>query len=127
MAEIEALTKAQELSAELSPAAGMSVDAASAPGISGTLSSEIGGAAALGAPSGVDCELSGTAELLAALTVPSSSSGAEPYAGPYDITPTQSDQVLRTVGRLMSDDITVRAIPSNYGLIQWNGSVLTVS
>lgn len=126
MAEIEALTRVQELSAELSPAAGMRADTASAPGISGALAAEIGGAAALGAPAGMSGELASPAGMAAELTVPSST-GAEAYAGPYDITPTQSDQVFRTVGRVMSDDIVVRAIPSNYGRIEWNGSVLTVS
>ena len=50
-----------------------------------------------------------------------------PYAGPYVVTPTRSQQVLPTSGYAMSDNVTVEPIPSNYGLITWNGAVLTVS
>lgn len=50
-----------------------------------------------------------------------------PYAGPYTVTPTRSQQVLSTSGYTMSGDVTVEPIPSNYGLIAWNGAVLTVS
>lgn len=49
------------------------------------------------------------------------------YSGPYTVTPTQGTQVLATDGYKMADDVTVNPIPSNYGLITWNGSFLTVS
>ena len=49
------------------------------------------------------------------------------YDGPYSVTPTTSAQTLETAGKLMTEDITVGAIPSNYGLITWDGSALTVS
>ena len=49
------------------------------------------------------------------------------YEGPYEATPTRSTQVLSTSGRAMTQDFTVNPIPSNYGLIEWNGSVLRVS
>lgn len=49
------------------------------------------------------------------------------YAGPSEVTPSGDEQVLATAGQLMTEDITVHKIPSNYGLITWNGSVLTVS
>ena len=49
------------------------------------------------------------------------------YAGPSEVTPTEAEQVLETAGKMMTEDITVHKIPSNYGLITWNGSVLTVS
>ena len=49
------------------------------------------------------------------------------YEGPYTITPAAEAQVFETAGKMMTEDITVGAIPSNYGLITWNGSVLTVS
>lgn len=51
----------------------------------------------------------------------------ERYDGPYQVTPGQAAQVLQTSGKVMGDNVTVEAIPSNYGLITWNGSVLTVS
>ena len=49
------------------------------------------------------------------------------YTGAYTVTPTQETQVLSTRGLMMTDNVTVNPIPSNYGLITWNGSILTVS
>ena len=49
------------------------------------------------------------------------------YGGDYTITPSSQEQVLATAGRMLTDDITVNPIPSNYGLVTWNGSYLTVS
>ena len=54
-------------------------------------------------------------------------SAAVPYPGPYFITPDENRHVLQTAGKTASTNITVEPIPSNYGLITWNGSVLTVS
>ena len=51
----------------------------------------------------------------------------DPYLGPYVVTPSQSAQVLNTRDLVCNDNITVEVIPSNYGLITWNGSILTVS
>lgn len=51
----------------------------------------------------------------------------KPYAGPYSVTPSSSSVVLLTSGYKMTQNVTVDPIPSNYGLITWNGSVLTVS
>lgn len=51
----------------------------------------------------------------------------DPYDGPTTVTPSDSTQTLDTRGKTMLSDITVNPIPSNYGLITWNGSVLTVS
>lgn len=52
---------------------------------------------------------------------------ANPYTGAYSVTPGDEDQVLRTKGKYMIEDVTVQKIPSNYGKISWNGMVLTVS
>lgn len=49
------------------------------------------------------------------------------YTGAYEATPTQSTQVLSTAGYAMAADFVVNPIPSNYGLITYNGSTLTVS
>lgn len=49
------------------------------------------------------------------------------YAGVYTVTPTQSIQILSTSGKTMAHDVTIDPIPSNYGLITWDGSSLTVS
>lgn len=53
--------------------------------------------------------------------------GGQAYAGPYTVTPTTSTQTLTTSGKTMNQDVVVDPIPSNYGLITWNGSTLTVS
>lgn len=50
----------------------------------------------------------------------------ETYSGPYQVTPTQTVQILETNGKMMKDDVTVNPIPSNYGRITWNGATLTV-
>lgn len=49
------------------------------------------------------------------------------YEGSYVATPSAEAQVLETKNLRMTDNVTVNPIPSNYGLITWNGSVLTVS
>ena len=51
----------------------------------------------------------------------------EVYQGAYEFTPTQSTQTIEIAGKKAIEDITINPIPSNYGLITWNGSVLTVS
>lgn len=49
-----------------------------------------------------------------------------PYEGSYEVTPTQSTQTLATSGYRMTGDVIINPIPSNYGLIEWDGSILTV-
>lgn len=49
------------------------------------------------------------------------------YDGEYEVTPGQSPVILPTAGKTMARSVTVNPIPSNYGLITWNGSTLTVS
>lgn len=49
------------------------------------------------------------------------------YKGDYSVTPSRNRQILKTSEKMMCDDITVEPIPSNYGLITWNGSILMVS
>lgn len=49
------------------------------------------------------------------------------YSGAYTVTPTQQTQTLATKNKKMIHNIVVEPIPQNYGLISWNGSVLTVS
>lgn len=53
--------------------------------------------------------------------------GGSPYSGDYEITPSSEEQRLSTSGRIMSRDIVISAIPSNYGRIEWNGSLLRIS
>ena len=49
------------------------------------------------------------------------------YPGPYEVTPSSEAQVLPTTHHTMTGDLVVNPIPSNYGLITWDGAVLTVS
>ena len=49
------------------------------------------------------------------------------YTGATTVTPTQGVQVLATEGLVVPTNIIINPIPSNYGLITWNGSTLTVS
>ena len=53
--------------------------------------------------------------------------GGIAYEGEYEVTPSAETQTLPTEARVLGRDITIAPIPSNYGLITWNGSVLTVS
>lgn len=55
------------------------------------------------------------------------SMGGEPYGGSYSVTPSDVAQTLRTRGKTLAADVEIAPIPSNYGLITWNGSTLTVS
>ena len=49
------------------------------------------------------------------------------YSGPTSVTPSSAAQTLATSGTVLHADVVVAPIPSNYGLIQWNGAVLSVS
>ena len=51
----------------------------------------------------------------------------DPYTGEYTITPGAAVQTLLTKDLRMTYNVTIEAIPENYGLITWNGSTLTVS
>lgn len=49
------------------------------------------------------------------------------YTGSIEVTPSAERQILPTINRTVTDNIVINPIPSNYGLITWNGSTLTVS
>lgn len=49
------------------------------------------------------------------------------YNGEYEVTPTTETQTIPIIGLTARRNITINPIPSNYGLITWNGAVLTVS
>ena len=53
-------------------------------------------------------------------------SEVEPYEGPYDFTPGEDAQVIQISGKTGTRDITVQAIPQNYGRLTYDGSVLRV-
>lgn len=60
------------------------------------------------------------------LTIPSAVD-VEVYAGPYEITPAEDTQTIEIEHLMATQDIVINPIPSNYGLITWNGTTLTVS
>lgn len=49
------------------------------------------------------------------------------YEGTYSVTPSAERQTLPSANCLLLEDVIVEPIPSNYGLITWDGSHLTVS
>ena len=49
------------------------------------------------------------------------------YQGPYTFTPSAEEQTIEISRMVARQDITIGAIPSNYGRITWDGSTLTVS
>ena len=53
--------------------------------------------------------------------------GGIPYTGSYEITPCAEEQTIGTAARVFDRDITIKPIPSNYGLVTWDGSTITVS
>lgn len=61
------------------------------------------------------------------LSVAESATQNPTYTGQMTVTPSQSTQTLSTSGYVMPGNVTVNPIPSDWGHITWNGSVLTVS
>lgn len=49
------------------------------------------------------------------------------YTGTYEFEATDTAQTISVEGKTMLHDIIIDPVPSNYGFITWNGSVLTVS
>ena len=49
------------------------------------------------------------------------------YEGSYEVTPTAEEQTLQTANKVLAADIVINPIPSNYGLITWDGTVINVS
>lgn len=49
------------------------------------------------------------------------------YSGKYQFTPSASAQVIRIKDKTATKDIVIEPIPSNYGLVTYNGSFLTIS
>lgn len=80
----------------------------------------------LTSPGTISGSLSGSNTIVGNLTIPSAILPPS-YEGEYEVTPTQDTQTLATDSLYMRGNITINPIPSNYGLITWNGSILTVS
>lgn len=52
---------------------------------------------------------------------------SNPYSGVYEVTPSTETQTLYTKDKSLAENVVVNPIPSNYGLITWDGSTITVS
>lgn len=48
------------------------------------------------------------------------------YEGEYEFTPADADQVISIAEKVAARDIVIRAIPSSYGHIQYNGGYLYI-
>lgn len=80
----------------------------------------------LTSPGTISGSLSGAKTIAGNLTIPSAVLPPA-YEGSYEVTPSEETQTLATDSLYMRGNITINPIPSNYGLITWNGSTLTVS
>lgn len=49
------------------------------------------------------------------------------YAGKYEITPSLETQTLETAYRVLTSNVVIAPIPSNYGKISYDGSTLTIT
>lgn len=84
--------------------------------LKGTLSADQGIIGTLNAPQGIE----GTLTVPRFVLPPA-------YTGTYEVTPGDTEQVLETENLYMTDNIVINPIPSNYGLVTYNGSTITVS
>lgn len=75
----------------------------------------------------LDGEMSANIVLDGEATIVTEHSNYDEYTGDVDITPSDVEQMLATSGLLMRSNITIQPIPSNYGLITWNGRGILVS
>ena len=66
-------------------------------------------------------------ELVFRIGAPLTNAKIPAYEGSYTVIPGTVAQVLQTAGKSMAENVTVGPIPQNYGLITWNGSIITVS
>ena len=80
--------------------------------------------------------LSGVSSLSGALSGASTVSGVlsiplekrtSPYEGAYEYTPSSEVQTIEIADLRATQNITINAIPINYGLVTWNGTSLTIS
>ena len=71
-------------------------------------------------------ELSGESTLEGAVSRPAVIS-PDVYAGPYEFTPADEAQTVEIKDQIARQNIIINPVPSYYGRITWNGSVITVS
>lgn len=82
----------------------------------------------IGGGGGGAIEIGGAGERHATISV--TGSGAVPvhhYTGPYEFTPAAEEQRVRIARKQAEEDIIIHPIPQNYGLVTYNGSIITIS
>lgn len=52
---------------------------------------------------------------------------SEPYNGAYEFTPAGMAQVVEISGKVAERNIVINPIPSNYGLVAWDGTTLSIT
>ena len=75
----------------------------------------------------IEGDLQSTDRELGGAIIQNGARSSPTYHGTYELTPSNETQILEVKGMRMDENITVNPVPSNYGLISWNGSELTVS
>lgn len=129
MAEYRTITIAATISPDISVTASVTMDHPGATAV-GTVTEKVVTAEATVSPSTVDATASivdMTVEAEAEVVTEVIGGDAPTYRGAYVVTPTRETQTLPTRARVMAEDVIIRPIPQNYGLITWDGRTLTVS
>ena len=49
------------------------------------------------------------------------------YTGTYEFTPSDVALEIPTANKILTQNIVINPIPSNYGLVSWDGSILTIT
>ena len=75
----------------------------------------------------VSPSLSGNISMNAEMATLIRTTNYEEYSGVTTVTPSEEIQTLQTEDKVVLENIIINPIPSNYGLITWNGATLTVS
>ena len=70
--------------------------------------------------------LSGASTIIGGMSVPLERR-TSPFEGAYEYTPSSVIQTIEIADLRATQNIIINAIPNNYGLVSWNGSVLTIS
>jgi hypothetical protein len=82
----------------------------------------------IGGGGGGAIEIGGAGERHATISVQGTGMIPVPkYEGPYEFTPTAEEQTVPIAQLQARQDITINPIPSNYGLVTYNGHVITIS
>ena len=80
----------------------------------------------LSAPIQIIGTLAGESKITGTLSIPSAILPPA-YEGGYSFTPSDETQVAEVKEKWLTENITIEPIPSNYGLITYNGISITVS